>query len=72
MPYVYILRCVTNELYVGITNDLEARLLRHNDGTACQFTAKRRPALLVYSETQDSIPSAADQAFSGVEAPPKK
>jgi len=54
MPYVYILRCATGELYVGMPGDLEGRLVRHNDGTACRFTAIRRPVQLVYSEPQDS------------------
>jgi predicted GIY-YIG superfamily endonuclease len=58
MPYVYILRCVTSELYVGITEDLNTRLARHNDGTACRFTATRRPVNLAYSEKSDSIRSA--------------
>jgi len=58
MPYVYILRCVTSELYVGITEDLDTRLARHNDGTACRFTATRRPVNLAYFETSDSIRSA--------------
>ena len=58
MPYVYILRCVTGDLYVGITEDLDTRLARHNDGTACRFTATRRPVNLAYFETSDSIRSA--------------
>jgi putative endonuclease len=38
MQYVYILRCATGELYVGMTGDLESRVARHNDGTAGRFT----------------------------------
>jgi predicted GIY-YIG superfamily endonuclease len=50
MPWVYILRCATGDLYVGMTGDLEQRLKRHNEGTACGFTRHRRPVTLAYSE----------------------
>jgi predicted GIY-YIG superfamily endonuclease len=50
MPWVYILRCATGDLYVGMTTNLEERLLRHNEGTACGFTRHRRPVTLAYSE----------------------
>ena len=50
MHYVYILRCADNTLYVGETANLEQRLGRHMDGSACAFTAKRRPITAVYAE----------------------
>ncbi len=50
MPYVYILRCADGSLYVGLANDLESRVSKHNDGSACAFTSRRRPVTLVYSE----------------------
>lgn len=50
MPWVYILRCATGDLYVGIAGDLGERLRRHNEGTACGYTRHRRPVTLVYSE----------------------
>jgi predicted GIY-YIG superfamily endonuclease len=37
--------------YVGHTHDLVKRVLKHNDGHASAFTARRRPVVLVYSET---------------------
>ena len=58
MEYAYILRCATDELYVGITNDLDARLVRHDEDTACKFTAMRRPVQLAYFEASESIESA--------------
>jgi putative endonuclease len=48
--FVYILRCADNSLYIGSTHDIEARTLKHNEGTACTFTRRRRPVVLVYSE----------------------
>jgi predicted GIY-YIG superfamily endonuclease len=50
MPFVYILRCSDNTFYVGHTNNLITREHAHNDGTAAQYTACRRPVKLVYSE----------------------
>ena len=50
MWYVYILRCADNSLYIGETGDIDSRLLKHDDGTACRFTASRRPVVLVHSE----------------------
>ena len=52
MPhFVYILRCADGALYIGSTGDLDARVDRHNRGTACAFTSRRRPVTLAYSET---------------------
>jgi len=51
MPFVYILRCSDNTLYVGHTDDLDARLQAHNSGHATQYTAARRPVHLAYSES---------------------
>jgi predicted GIY-YIG superfamily endonuclease len=48
--YVYILRCADNSLYIGQTDDLELRVMRHNEGRGCAFTANRGPVVLVYSE----------------------
>jgi len=48
--FAYILRCVDDSLYIGETNDVERRLLKHNEGSASAFTAKRRPVVLAYSE----------------------
>lgn len=46
----YILRCVDDTLYTGITNDLEKRLLAHNTGTAAKYTRGRCPVQLIYAE----------------------
>lgn len=50
MCFVYILRCADESFYVGITQDLDARLKAHNDGRGATYTFKRRPVSLVYSE----------------------
>ncbi len=51
---VYVLRCADNSLYVGETNDVAARVLKHNDGRASVFTAARRPVTLLYTEEHPS------------------
>ena len=51
MWFVYILRCAGNSLYIGETDNLQARLTRHSKGTASIFTASRRPVELVYTES---------------------
>lgn len=51
MAYVvYMLRCMDNSLYTGITNNLERRLAMHNRGTASKYTRVRLPVHVVYRE----------------------
>jgi predicted GIY-YIG superfamily endonuclease len=50
MHFVCMLRCADGSLYVRHTNDLPARLEAHNNGTASDWTAVRRPVQLVHSE----------------------
>ena len=52
--YVYILRCVDDTLYTGITNNLERRLKAHNAGTASKYTRARRPVDMVYQEEAET------------------
>ncbi len=49
MRYVYILKCVDTELYIGTTNNLKQRLERHLGGRV-KSTKKRLPAKLIYYE----------------------
>ncbi len=44
---VYLLRCVDDSLYCGITNNLEKRLLKHNSGKGAKYTRSRLPLQLV-------------------------
>ncbi len=53
--YVYILLCSDNTLYTGYTNDLEHRIVQHNEGKeGAKYTRSRRPCKLVYHEEYDS------------------
>lgn len=56
--YLYILECKDRSLYMGITNNIEKRLEKHNDGSASRYTAKNRPVKLIYSEQYSNKNSA--------------
>jgi len=46
---VYILDCSDHTYYTGITNDLNSRLAKHNDGKGAKYTRGRRPVTLLKS-----------------------
>jgi putative endonuclease len=49
--YVYILKCNDSRYYIGVTNNLERRILEHQSGINPNcFTYKRRPVELVFFE----------------------
>jgi predicted GIY-YIG superfamily endonuclease len=52
--FVYILRCSDGSYYVGHTEDVPARVNRHQDGTGATWTAARRPVSLVFEEEHPS------------------
>ena len=52
MPwFTYILECSDGSYYVGITNDLQARVDRHNAGDAASWTRIRRPVILRFAQS---------------------
>ncbi len=49
--YVYILKCVDDSFYVGVTNNLEGRVIEHNESEERNsYTFSRRPLKLVFYE----------------------
>lgn len=53
---VYMLRCADGTYYVGVTNDLDRRLLEHSTGESPKsYTYRRRPITLVYHQEFFSI-----------------
>jgi predicted GIY-YIG superfamily endonuclease len=58
MAWMYILECADGSYYVGSTKDLEKRILQHQDGTGTQYTSKRLPVKLVYSEEFEHVSEA--------------
>ncbi|MBR0598314.1 GIY-YIG nuclease family protein [Sinanaerobacter chloroacetimidivorans] len=52
--FAYIVICGDNTLYTGWTNNLEARMMAHNQGQGAKYTRGRLPVRLVYSEAFDT------------------
>ena len=49
--HVYIVCCVDNTLYTGISNNVERRVKEHNAGTrGARYTRTRRPVRLLFTE----------------------
>ena len=46
--FVYILKCGDDSLYTGITNNLESRVLAHQEGRGAKYTKGRGPFEVVY------------------------
>ena len=55
---MYILECADGSYYVGSTNDLECRLLEHQEGRAARYTTTRLPVKLVFSEEYNYVAEA--------------
>jgi putative endonuclease len=48
--FVYILQCNDGSYYTGSTNNLQTRLQQHNSKEGANYTKKRTPLKLVYTE----------------------
>lgn len=50
--YVYIVECSDKSLYTGMTNDVERRILEHNNDTVkgAKSLRGKKPVKLVYKE----------------------
>ena len=44
---VYLVRCTDNSLYCGSSNDIKARVKKHNQGQGARYTRSRRPVDLI-------------------------
>lgn len=44
------MRCADGSLYTGCTNDLLARVAKHNSGKGARYTRSRSPVTLVWSQ----------------------
>jgi putative endonuclease len=49
--WAYMLRCADGRYYTGHTDNLDRRTAEHHTGGFCDFTSRRRPVVLVWSET---------------------
>jgi len=50
MYFVYILLCVDNSLYTGISNNPQRRLTDHKKGKGGAYTRSHKPVRIVYLE----------------------
>ncbi|MCD8916434.1 MULTISPECIES: GIY-YIG nuclease family protein [Staphylococcus] len=48
--FIYIVKCKDGTLYTGYTNNVEARIQKHNAGKGAKYTKTRRPVVLMYQE----------------------
>ncbi len=53
--FVYILSSISRVLYIGVTNDLQRRVLEHKGEKVQGFTKKYKVKKLVYFEMTDDI-----------------
>lgn len=60
---VYILKCVDDSLYTGITNDLEKRISDHESGNGAKYTRGRGPFKIVHTEQHPDRSSASKREF---------
>ena len=58
MYFLYILRGSRNHLYIGVTHDINDRILRHQRGDGAEFTKRNQVFELVYSENFTSLSEA--------------
>ncbi len=56
--YVYILKCADGTFYTRSTNNLERRILEHQEGKGANYTRSRLPVELVYFEEYPRIDGA--------------
>jgi putative endonuclease len=62
--WLYIVRCADGSLYTGITNDLDRRVLEHNQGVGAKYTRGRRPVVLAYSEIHGDRSAAGKREYA--------
>jgi predicted GIY-YIG superfamily endonuclease len=48
--YTYIILCSNNKYYVGHTNNLESRFLRHLQNSGAKFTAQNVPVKILWKQ----------------------
>ena len=48
--WTYLLRCADGRYYAGHTDALEPRIAQHQAGKGCDYTVRRLPVTLVWSE----------------------
>ena len=62
---VYLLKCSDGTIYTGISNDVKARIAKHNSGKGAKYTRGRTPVKLLktFSYKNKSEACKAEYAF---------
>jgi predicted GIY-YIG superfamily endonuclease len=55
MYFVYVLRTLSNTLYIGVTHALQQRVDAHNRGRGAGWTKAHPGAQIVYSESYPTL-----------------
>ena len=56
MYYVYIIRCIDNSLYTGITTDVLRRFEEHKSGNGAKYTKVHKPVKIeICWETDNKV-----------------
>ena len=63
MNYTYIVECSDGSLYCGWTNNIEKRILAHNEGQGAKYTRGRAPVKLVHLEQFETKEEAMSREF---------
>lgn len=50
MYFVYLLECIDNSVYTGITTNIERRLKEHISGKASRYTSAHGAVRILYTE----------------------
>ena len=53
--WIYILKCADGSFYTGSTEDIQKRLYEHQSGIGSEWTRKRLPIELVFSQEMADI-----------------
>lgn len=56
--YVYIIECMDNSYYTGMTWQIDTRWIQHLSGLGSKYTSKHPPKRLAYHEEYDSLEEA--------------
>ena len=60
---VYIVKCSDGTYYTGISNNVQARVGKHNSGKGAKYTRSRRPVELVWSEPAEDRSTASKREY---------
>lgn len=70
--YVYMLRCKDGTLYTGYTNNLDARLQKHESGKGAKYTRGRGPFTVEIAISFDTKKEAMQQEYRLKQMPRKQ